>query len=393
MTFRVSSLIGSTAPYAFAEVDKQVAALRAKGVRVIDFGVGDPREPTPPFVIDALKHGADTHAASGYPSYEGSPSFRRACADYMHTTFGVTLDPDREIIATIGSKEAVFHFPFGIIEPGDIVLCPTPGYPPYKTGTRFARGVPYFVPLLSENDFLIDFEAIPQEIRMRARILWTNYPNSPTGATASRSWLSELHAWAQENDIIIAADEGCYIDLYSGDKPVSMLEVAREGVLAFYSLSKRNNMTGYRVGFCAGDERLVSAIRTVKTNADSGVPWFVQEAAIAALNDTEHITSLRKDYAEKRRILTAALTKAGLPACTADATFYLWQKAPSGMTGIDLSRKLLDLGIVVTPGEWISDTTENSINPGRDYVRFALIASMDDIRETERRLEEALMLR
>ena len=337
MKIRVSSLISQTASYAFAEVEKQVNALKAKGVQVIDFGVGDPRDPTPAFVMDALAKGAVAHATSGYPSYEGSPAFRSACAAYMQKTFDVALNPDTEILATIGSKEAVFHFPLGIIERGDIVLCPTPGYPPYKTGTRLAGGVPYFLPLLPENDFLIDFESIPDDICKKARILWTNYPNSPTGATAPRAWLERLYAWAQKHDIIIAADEGCYIDLYFGEKPVSMLEVARDGVIAFYSLSKRNNMTGYRIGFCAGDERLIKALRTVKTNLDSGVQWFVQEAAIAALNDTKFIENARKEYGTKRDIMIKALAGAGLPPCTSDATFYLWQKAPTGMTGLELA--------------------------------------------------------
>jgi LL-diaminopimelate aminotransferase len=388
MEIRRSKLIAGTAPYAFAEVEKQVAALRAKGVQVIDFGVGDPREPTPDFVISSLQDAAKAHATSGYPSYEGSPSFRRACAEYMQKTFNVALNPDTEVLSTIGSKEAVFHFPFGIIDAKDIVLCPTPGYPPYKTGTRFAGGTPYFLPLLEEKNFLIDFQSIPQDVCKRARILWTNYPNSPTGALAPRSWLQELYAWAQEQNIIIAADEGCYIDLWFTEKPVSMLELGRDGVITFYSLSKRNNMTGYRVGFCAGDARLIAALRTVKTNADSGVSWFVQDAAATALADTANIEKLRQDYAKKREIMFRALVASGLPSCTSQATFYLWQKAPHGTSGEDLAKKLLEIGIVVTPGAWIADTTENGINPGKDYVRFALVPSLNDVEEAARRLKK-----
>jgi LL-diaminopimelate aminotransferase len=385
-TLRISSRIAQTAPYAFAEVDKQVALLRAKGVHVIDFGVGDPRDPTPPFIIDALARSAATHAASGYPNYEGSPAYRQACAEYMQREFGVRLDSDTEVLSTIGAKEAVFHFPLGVIEPGDVVLCPSPGYPPYKTGTRFGGGVPYFLPLRAENDFLIDFESVPRDILSKARILWTNYPNSPTGRAAPRVWLESLYAWARRHDIIIAADEGCYIDLYFNDRPASMLNVGREGVITFYSLSKRSNMTGYRVGFCTGDSQLIGSLQKVKTNIDSGVPWFIQDAAIAALCDTIHVEKLRRSYAEKRSLMLAALAKTGLPPCTSDATFYLWQKAPAEMTGLELARRLLELGIVVTPGQWISDQTTDGSNPGADYVRLALVASKDDVLEAQRRL-------
>ncbi|MFA5799910.1 MAG: aminotransferase class I/II-fold pyridoxal phosphate-dependent enzyme [Candidatus Peribacteraceae bacterium] len=388
MQIRPSKLVAGTAPYAFAEMEKQVARLKERGVRVIDFGVGDPRDPTPSFVIEALSQGAVQHAASGYPSYEGSPAFRCACAAYMQRRFGITLDPETEILATIGSKEAVFHFPFGIIEPGEIVLCPTPGYPPYKTGTRFAGGTPYFVPLLEEKGFLIDVEAIPQDILARARILWTNYPNSPTGATAPRAWLEKLHAWAQKHQIIIAADEGCYIDLFFGEKPASQLETGKDGIIAFYSLSKRNTMTGYRVGFCAGDARLIAALRKVKTNADSGVPWFIQEAAIAALDDDRYIEDARHSYARKRDIMTGALRQCGLPPCQADATFYLWQKAPPGLSGLDMAKAFLDIGIVVTPGEWLSDSTDDGSNPGKGYVRFALVSDLEEIREAVGRFSQ-----
>lgn len=386
MQINLSNRIAQTSPYAFAEVDKQVAALKKKGIKVIDFGVGDPSDPTPDFVIKALGEAAERHKNTGYPSYVGSQNFREACAKYIKRTFGAELNPDTQITSSIGSKEAVFNFPLGFVNPGDIVICPTPGYPPYKNGAQFAEGVVYFAPLLEENDFLINFEAIPAEIAEKAKIIWINYPNSPTGKLAPREWLGKLIAWAKKNNIIIAADEGCYIDIYFEEKPISILEIATEGIIAFYSLSKRNNMTGYRIGFCAGDERIIEAFKKVKTNIDSGAPAFIQDASIAALNDAEHVAQMRNIYKNRKDKVIQALAGAGLPECKSDATFYLWQKAPVGMTGVDLAKKFLDTGIVVTPGAWISDKTEDGINPGADYVRFALVPTDAEVDEAVERI-------
>lgn len=380
MNIRLSQRISKTPPYAFAEIENRVQNMKKSGKRVVDFGVGDPTSPTPEFVINNIGRFATKRNISGYPSYIGNIAFRKACADYMQRTHSVYLNPENEITSTIGSKEAVFHFPLGFIDPGDYVICPTPGYPPYKNGTRFAGGIPYFVPLLEKNDFLIDFESIPKNIISRSKIIWINYPNSPTGKIAPLSWLRDLVSWTQKNNIIIAADEGCYIDIYFDEKPKSILEIQKEGVIAFYSLSKRNNMTGYRTGFCAGDERLISALRTIKTNIDSGTPDFVQDVSILALQDDMHVECMRKEYGKKRGLLLETLRKAGLPECKSDATFYIWQKTPGGMTDLDFAEKLMDLGIIVTPGSMISDADDNGVNPGSRYVRFALVPKFSDIR-------------
>ncbi len=386
MTIRLSQRISQTAPYAFARIDEEVRKLKAQGVSVIDFGVGDPTSPTPDFVVSALQQAAQQRVNSGYPSYVGEMGFRQACADYLKRDFGVTLDPATEITSTIGSKEAVFNFPLGFVDPGDIVICPTPGYPPYKNGTRFAGAIPYFAPLTAANDFLLDFRAIPADVVARTKIIWINYPNSPTGKMAPRQYLEDLVAWAQEHNIIVAADEGCYIDIYFDHKPVSILEIGKKNVVAFYSLSKRNNMTGYRVGFVAGDAEIVAAFRKVKTNIDSGTPTIIQDAAMAALADDEHVALMREEYRRKREILLTILTRAGFPPVASEATFYLWQRAPDGMTGVDLAERLLKLGIVVTPGEWISDEVADGSNPGREYVRFALVAREEEVEEAGRRI-------
>jgi len=388
MEIKYSKKISQTAPYAFAQVDKRVAQLKEKGVEVIDFGVGDPKSPTPDFVIDAMYDAGKKRAAAGYPSYFGQPEFLKGCARYMQKNFNVVLDPQKEIESTIGSKEAVFHFPLGFIDPGDTVICPTPGYPPYKTGTIFAGGIPYFVPLLEENNFLIDLHAIPDDVAKRTKIIWTNYPNSPSGKVAPREWLEKLIQWAHTYNVIIAADEGCYIDIYFGDKPTSILEIEREGIIVFYSLSKRNNMTGYRVGFVAGDERIIDGFKKVKTNVDSGTPQFVQDAAVVALKDESHSQMMREEYKKKHRIMEEAFSRAGLLVRPSEATFYIWQKAPEGMSGAEFAEKFLEQGIVVTPGAWISWETEDGLNPGKDYVRLALVPTIEEVENAARRIQE-----
>ncbi len=407
--------------YAFAEINKKVAALRASGVKAIDFGVGDPSEPTPGFVIEGLEAAGRKHASSGYPSYVGSGDLRQAAADYMKRRFDVTLDPETEICSNVGSKEAIFNFPEAFINPGDVVICPSPGYPPYKTGTIFAEGDPYYVPLLEENGFLVDYEAIPEEICERAKIIWINYPNSPTGAVADRKYYAGLLKWAKKHEIIVAADEGCYIDIYFGKKPMSILEVAREGVVVFYSLSNRNNMTGYRAGFVAGDPEIIKIYKALKTNVDSGTPSIIQEAAILALNDDGHAEQMRNLYQRKGQMLLESLRSIGLDVKGPEATFYIWQKVPG--SDVEFAKKLLDpeIGIVVTPGSLISDECEwtakpqaddpvlgvvegmmdqavggavesfagkTKINPGEGYVRFALMPTMEELQEAGDRLSK-----
>jgi LL-diaminopimelate aminotransferase len=409
MEISVSERISNLAPYAFAEIDALVAKLRAAGRPVYDFGVGDPTTPTPNFVINEGSRAMKRHRASGYPSYIGESGFRAAAANYLQREFGVKLDPETQITSSLGSKEAVFNFPLAFVDRGDVVICPTPGYPPYKNGTRFAGGEVYFLPLLAENNFLMDFNSVPQNILKRTKLIWINYPNSPTGKVAPREWLEDLVAWAHHNNIIIAADEGCYIELYNQEpRPISILEITTKGVIAFYSLSKRSNMTGWRVGFCAGDAQIIAAFKKVKTNIDSGTPKFVQEAAAAALNDTVHVALMRREYSDKMRLLVATLNKAGISSQMSEATFYLWQKAPAGYTGVTFAKKLAENGIVVTPGAWISDPARISapakaknkvkvtkaakatkslenynnfqeVNPGENYVRFSLVPSRSDV--------------
>ncbi len=379
MNIVASKRVQSIGAYAFAEVDREVTKLKAQGIQPIDFGVGDPTTPTPDIVRKATQKGVDKRKSAGYPSYVGASEYRQAVAEWTKRRFGVTLDPATQICSTLGSKEAVFNFHEGFVNPGDVVIIPTPGYPPYTRGTLFAEGRSYFVPLLPEKKFLPDLKKIPAEIRKRAKIMWINYPNSPSGATAPLGFLKEVVEFGRKHDIIIASDEA-YSEMYFGEPPHSILEVTREGVAAIHSLSKRSAMTCYRVGWVAGDKRIVDVFKKVKTNIDSGTATFIQDGAIAALSDEKHVAAMREEYRRKRDILVAALTSIGLPDCTPEATIYMWQRVPKGMTSVEFATKLLapEVAIVTTPGSWLSEKTADGLNPGEGYVRFALVPSIKD---------------
>jgi LL-diaminopimelate aminotransferase len=372
--------------YAFAEVDKKVAELKARGITPIDFGVGDPTVPTPPLVRAACRKGIDARARSGYPSYIGAAGFRAACAAWMKRRFGVKLDPATEISSTIGSKEAVFNFAEAFVNPGDVVIIPTPGYPPYARGTQFAEGVPYYTPILAANGWLPDLGAIPAGIRKRAKLMWINYPNSPTGRIAPPAFFKQAIAFCRKHNIILASDEA-YTEIWFKERPHSALEYGTEGVIAFYSLSKRSAMTGYRVGWVAGDRRVVDAFKKVKTNIDSGTPTFIQDAAVAALADEKHVRAFNAEYKLKRDILVKALVGAGLEDCAPEATLYIWQKVPAGFTDVSFATRLVgeDIAVVTTPGSWIT-TPVRGRNPGAEYVRFALVPSVADTRAAASRI-------
>ncbi len=295
MKFQQSDIIKKVAIYSLAKVDNLVQDLKKKWLFPIDFWVWDPSSPVPDFIQQSACEGITKHETSWYPDHAGSPEFRKSCANYMKKNFGISLNSDTEIFSTIGSKEAIFHFPFGIVNIWDIVIIPTPWYPTMSTWTEYAHAVPYYVGLFEENDFLIDYESIPENITKKAVLMWLNYPNSPTGKTAGLDYYKGLVSWAKKHNIVLAADEGCYIDLYFKNKPHSILEVAKEGIITFYSLSKRNNMTGWRIWFVAWDKDLINIFKKIKINVDSGTPLFIQEAAIKALNDNNHIDQMRHE--------------------------------------------------------------------------------------------------
>ncbi|MEW6744172.1 MAG: aminotransferase class I/II-fold pyridoxal phosphate-dependent enzyme [Planctomycetota bacterium] len=374
--------------YPFVHIQQRVRELKAKGIRPIDFGVGDPRIPTPEFIRRAAAQGIEKHRLSGYPTYDGSPELRRAIAAWYERRFGVRLDPDAEICVTIGSKEAVFNVHEGFVDPGDVVFGPSPGYPPYRLGTLFAEGVyvPYAVEAASR--YLPALQTLPRDHLERGKIFWVNYPHSPTGRVATRSELEVIARFCRDRDLLLFSDEA-YSELYfTEEAPHSALELGKEGVLAFNSLSKRSAMTGYRVGFVAGDSRLVAIFKRVKSNVDSGTPWFVQEAAIAALQDEEHVAAMRAEYRRKGERLAQAFERLPLERCFPQGAIYLWQEAPEGWDGQRFANRLLepDVALVVTPGSLLAEPVDGR-NPGERFVRLALVPQADEIEEAVRRLE------
>jgi LL-diaminopimelate aminotransferase len=388
MEIIVSDRVNAIGSYAFADVDNIVAELKKEGIKPIDFGVGDPTLPTPKIIRDACKKGIEKRKSSGYPSYIGEPQFREKVVWWSKKRFGIDLDPETEIMSTIGAKEGIFNFPETIINPGDYALAPNPGYPAWSRGTHFAEGKTYFLNLLPAHDFLPDLDSIPRDILQKAKLLWINYPNNPTTAFPTRSFYEEVLAFGERHNIIIASDES-YTENYYDDPPISILQLKKEGVVVFQSLSKRSNMTCYRVGWICGDHRIIDAYKKVKPNIDSGTATFIQDAAIAALNDDQHVKELREDYRQKRDIIVDAFTSIGLASCKPKGTIYIWQKVPEGYTSLMIAKKLLqkEVAVVTTPGNWLSQEFQG-VNPGEGYIRLALVPSLEEVKEAAERIKK-----
>jgi LL-diaminopimelate aminotransferase len=386
MEIVVSKRVREIGSYAFADVDNIVEQLKKEGIEPIDFGVGDPTLPTPEIIRKACQRGVEKRKSSGYPSYIGSPEFRETIALWSKKRFSIELDPETEIMSSIGAKEAIFNFPETFINPGDYTLALNPGYPAWSRGTHFAEGRTYFLNLLPENDFLPDLSSIPRKVLKRAKILWINYPNNPTTAFPTKAFYEEALEFGEKHGIIIASDES-YTENYYDEPPISILQLKKEGVVVFQSLSKRSNMTCYRVGWVAGDRRIIEAYKKVKPNIDSGTATFIQDAAIAALKDERHVEELRADYRKKRDILIDALTSIGLPKCEPKGTIYIWQKVPEGYTSVEFAKKLLEkeVAVVTTPGNWLSREA-HGVNPGEGFVRFAIVPPLSRVKEAAKRI-------
>ena len=359
-------------PYLFARIDQIKQEEVAKGRKLIALGIGDPDLPTPQFVIERLNQAARKAANHQYPSYWGMIEFRKAAAQFMKRRFDVTVDPASEVLALIGSKEGIAHIPLAFVNPGEQVLVPDPGYPVYHSATLFAGGVPVAFPLSQKNDFLPDLGALERAVtqsKARTRLLFLNYPNNPTSAVASLDFFKDVVKFAQRHQIIVCHDNA-YSELFFDGKPQpSFLQVpgAKEVGCEFHSLSKTFNMTGWRVGFVAGDKRVIDGLAQVKTNIDSGAFNACQEAGIAALENYEPFTTeLRATYQKRRDILVPALRASGLDCRAPQATFYVWCGLQSGVKSedyvLDLIRKK---GIVSTPGNGFG-------SQGEGFVRFTL---------------------
>lgn len=351
------------------ELDERRRALLAAGKRLFDFGLGDPREPTPAFVREALAKGVP--AVSQYPSAFGTAPLRRAAAGYLERRFGVRLDPEAQVIACAGAKEAIFHLPLAFL--GDArrrkVVMPDPGYPTYEVGARFAGLEPVEVPLTAANHFLLEPAEVGEERLRETLVFWLSYPHNPTGAVAPRDYLRRVGEAALRYGFVVASDE-CYADIYFGAPPASMLEVQVENVVAIHSCSKRSGMTGYRSGFLAGDPDVIRALRGLRSHPGVASPEFVAPAATAAWSDDVHAAERREIFRKKRDRFLRFFAAHGLAADASEATLYLWVKVPAGETSAGYARRLLEEGIVVAPG--------TAFGAGEGYVRVALVPALDE---------------
>lgn len=383
--FKFSKKIAALPPYLFLEIDKAKRAARAQGRDIIDLGIGDPDQPTPKHIIEALYQAAQDPSTHKYALDQGMPALRRAIEGWYARRFGINLNPDTEIIPLIGSKEGIAHIPLAFLNEGGYSLIPDPCYPPYKGGTILAGGRPYLMPLIESNTFMPDLKKIPLNIRKKAKLLYINYPNNPTSATCEKAFYRQLVEFALKNKIIVISDLAYSEMSYDGYKPSSFLETegANEVGIEFHSLSKTYNMTGWRIGWACGNTKLIAALAKIKSNIDSGIFSAIQLAGIAALEGPqEHIVNMRELYQERRDILMRGLKELGWQAQLPKATFYAWIKIPKKADSIKFSSLLLEkANIVVTPGVGFGKY-------GEGYIRMALTVPKERINEAIARLKK-----
>ena len=376
--------IAQLPPYLFAEIDKKKTEMRKRGMDLIDLGIGDPDLPTPPPIIERLKKASEDSRNHRYPSYEGMLEFRTAVAEWYQRRFGVNLDPATEVLSLIGSKEGIAHIPLAFVDPGDVVLVPSPGYPVFSVATLFAGGIPHVLPLRKEDGFLPNLAEIPMSLAKKAKLLFINYPNNPTAAVAERPFYKAVIDFAQRYQIIVCHDAAYSEIAFEGYQPLSFLEIegAKEVGIEFHSLSKTFNMTGWRIGFAVGHAEIVSALGKVKTNIDSGVFQAIQEAGIEALRhfDTP-VPEAIQVYQKRRDVMVTGLREIGLEVDLPKATFYLWIQVPEKYTSSLFATLLLEqAGIVATPGNGFGEE-------GEGYVRMALTVDEPRLREAIERLK------
>ena len=381
--FRPASRIANLPPYLFAEADRQIAAKRAAGFDVVSLGIGDPDLPTPAAIVEELKRAAEQPANHRYPEYYGLPELRRAIASWYERRFGVELDPDREVVPLIGSKEGIAHMSVAFIDPGDVALVPDPAYPVCSIWTMLAGGTPHYMPLLPQNDFLPDLDSIPPQVLERAKLLWINYPNNPTGAVAPLGFFQKVVEFARAHNLLVCHDNAYSDVYYDGYLPPSFLQVpgAKDVGVEFHSLSKTYNMTGWRIGMMVGNASAVSALGKVKTNTDSGIFQAVQYAGIAALTgDQSWLAERNKIYQRRRDFVVSTLKEIGIDAPVPKASLYIWASVPGGGKSLDFALRLLnEVAVWVTPGVGFGPS-------GEGFVRISLTTPDDRLEEAMRRL-------
>lgn len=386
MPYEASRRLTQLPPYVFVEIDNLKRKAAARGADIISFGIGDPDLPTPKPIITAMTRAARDPVNHQYPSGEGMAATRQSVADYYERRFGVKLDPEKEITTLLGSKEGVGNVAGALINPGETVAFPDPGYPVYNTGTLFAGGKPYRIYLNEENGFLPDLESLPSSVLSRIKLLWISYPHSPSAAVAPKSYLKKAIRLAKKHGFILCSDLA-YADVYfDGRKPPSLLELpgAKSVCLEFYSCSKSFNMTGWRLAFALGNKDLVRALRAYKNNIDSGAPNAIQYGGIAAFENAErYIAANNRIYQRRRDLLVGGLRALGWEVPMPEATFYLWIRTRHGWDSMTMFKKLLgECGIVTTPGFGLGARSD-------DHIRLTLTMTEERIREALRRIEKA----
>jgi LL-diaminopimelate aminotransferase len=371
-------------PYLFADISRKIAARRAEGHDIVTFAIGDPDIPTPPHILAALHRAADDPANHRYPESEGLPELGRAIADWYDRRFEVKFQPMKETLPLIGSKEGIAHIALCLIDPGDIALVPDPGYPVYEVGTMFAGGESYRLDCTRESGWKPDFEAIPGDVARRAKLLWLNYPNNPTGAVADIAFFERAVGWARRHNVAILHDNP-YCDVaYDGYRPVSIFQVpgAKDVAIEFNSWSKVYNMTGWRIGMVVGNATMIDALTRVKSNIDSGIPQAVQRMAIEAVYGPQDcVDEHNRIYQRRRDRIVEVLQRIGLEVDTPRASLYVWAKLPPGVKSADYAARLIeDCSVVVTPGRGYG------LN-GEGYIRLSVTTPDDRVEEGLRRLE------
>lgn len=385
MPFQRAQRLERLPPYLFIEIDRKKRAARAAGRDVIDFGVGDPDRPTPGFIVDRMAEAIRDPANHRYPHDAGVPEFKQTVAAWFARRFGVTLDPAHEVLTVIGTKEGLGHLPLAVVDPGDVALVPQPGYPVYQSSTLFAGGEPWIMPLTEKRGFLPDLDAIPRDVLDRSALMFVNYPNNPTGAVAGPDFYEQCVGLARRHDFIVCSD-AAYTEVYfdDRDRPRSMLEVpgAKDVCVEMHSLSKTFNMTGWRLGFAAGNPDVLAALAKIKANVDSGQFNAIQHAGVAAIAgmDRPEVAAIRDLYRRRRDALVPALQRVGFAVQPPRASFYVWARCPSGYDSMRCAGKLLDeADIVAIPGIGFG-------LGGDDYVRFALTVEVERIALAAERL-------
>ncbi len=374
-------------PYLFARIDRMKEEAIKRGVDLIDLSIGDPDIPTPRHIVERMRRAVRNPEHHRYPSYAGMRSFREAVAEWYMKRFKVKLDPDKEVLSLIGSKEGIGHTPLAFVDPGDYVLVTSPGYPVYAIATMFAGGRVYEMPLLKENRFLPDLDSVPPSVLKKTKLMFVNYPNNPTSACADKSFFIKLVEFASRHNILVCHD-AAYTEIYFDDKrPMSFLQIpgAKSVGIEFHSLSKTYNMTGWRIGFAVGNREAIAGLGKIKTNLDSGIFQAIQEAGIEALNTGDEVLrEIRMIYQKRRDILYNGLRAIGLEVEKPLATFYLWVRCPERFSSMDFTAHLLKHGgILTTPGNGFG-------SPGEGYVRFALTVPEKRLREAVGRIRDIL---